>query len=462
MKKMKFNTVVIGSGPAGYVAGIRLGQLGIKAAVIERENPGGVCLNWGCIPSKVLISGARKYWEVLKGKKYGIKLDGELSLDLEILQKYKNKVVKKLSRGVTQLLKANNTKLLSGEAVFIDEHHLLVENDKEKLEVEFENCLIATGSKPATLPFIDMNNPDIIGSKEALALESPPEKLVIIGGGVIGLELGQFYAMADSKVIIIEAESQVLPGVEPQLVKVLTKKLKKMKIEINNSSLVEKVENSSAGLEVQFKQGDNKKIVNCSKVLVTVGRTPFFPQAEKLGLKTKNGFIVVDEYCRTNLEHIYAAGDVAGNPLLAHKASAQAEVAVDNIAGKARKFQPAAIPAVCYTWPEIATVGLSEQEARQKGQDIKTGQISFKSSGRAMASTNTEGFIKLISDNNDVLLGAEIVSSEASELIHEAALAIENKLGARALGETIHAHPTLGESMMEAARDLYGEAVHKI
>ncbi|MGM0598022.1 MAG: dihydrolipoyl dehydrogenase [Myxococcota bacterium] len=462
MKKMKYNTVVIGAGPAGYVAGIRLGQLGIKTAVIESAKPGGVCLNWGCIPSKVLISTARKYWDVLKGKKYGIKLDGELSLDLGTLQKYKNKVIKKLSRGVTQLLKANNTQLLSGEAVFVDEHHLLVETDKEKLEVAFNNCLIATGSKPVALPFLDMTHPDIIGSKEALSLESAPEKLVIIGGGVIGLELGQFYAMAGSNVIIIEAESQILPGVDPDLVKVLTKKLKKMKIKMNTSSSVEKVENSVNGLKVHFKQSEAKKVMDCSKVLVTVGRKPFFPQAEKFDLKTDNGFIAVDEYCRTNHQHIYAAGDVAGNPLLAHKASAQAEVAVDNIAGKSRKFQPAAIPAVCYTWPEIATVGLSEQEARQKGMNIKTGQISFKSSGRAMASAHTEGFIKLISDNKDVLLGAEIVGSEASELIHEAALAIENKLEAHALGDTIHAHPTLGESIMEAARDIYGEAVHKI
>jgi dihydrolipoyl dehydrogenase len=464
MKKIVTKILVIGGGPAGYVAAIRLGQLNIDAVIVEKNIVGGVCLNVGCIPSKVLISAGRKVTEVQNGERFGI--EGDVSLNLAKLQEFKESVVKKLTTGVRKLIKANGTTLLSGKARFLSRNMVAVDvQDDEEVTIEFEKAIICTGSVPSSIGFLETDGELVIGSKEALSLTTLPKSMVVVGGGVIGLELGQFYASIGCEVTVVEAMDQILPGTEKDLVKVLMRSMKKMGMKLHTSSKVKELIKNETTVTVKFETKKGMEIKEVEKVLVTIGRKPYLLDVglENIGLDPSSQFIEVNSSMETKISGIYAAGDVTGNPLLAHRASAQAEVAAEHISGRIVEYKPLAIPGVCYTTPEIAVVGLTQQQAMDKGIDVKVGKFMFGAIGRALVSGADSGFIRYLANSEtDVIVGVQIVGHEASELISEAIVAVEKGITAGELGKMMHAHPTLGEAAMEAARVIHNEAIHQV
>lgn len=465
----KFDAVVIGAGPGGYVCAIRLAQLGKKVALIDRDALGGTCLNWGCIPSKALIHAAHLY-ETLHGdtaKEMGFTFK-DLSLDFKKLNTWKNGVVSKLTGGIGGLCKRHGIEVFMGTASFTSPKQLEVTlNDSKKKEtVDFDSVVIATGSDSAAIPGVTFDGKQIITSKEALNLPELPKKMILIGGGVIGLELGSFYSMLGTKVTILEYANQLLPGIDVDLVKVVEKKLLGRDVEIYTQFKV-------SGTEVKGKKAIAKGTDAAGKaqsfeadvVLVSTGRRPFtkFLGLEKTGVQLDaKGFIPVNKSLQTSVPHIYAIGDVTPGPMLAHKASHEALVAAGHLAGdKHSRTDYRVIPGAVFTDPEIATVGISEAEAKAKGLNIKVGKFPFGALGRSLANGNSEGFCKVIGDakTND-LLGVHVVGPEASNLIAEAALAIEMGASVEDLAMTIHTHPTFPEALMEAAEVYAGHAIH--
>ncbi|MBU1238359.1 dihydrolipoyl dehydrogenase [Myxococcota bacterium] len=457
------DVLVIGGGPAGYVAGIRLGQLGTKAILVERENMGGTCLNWGCIPSKVLIAAGRKLEDARSGTFCGITGGDALAMDLPKLMEYKQSVVAKLTGGVRQLVKAQGTTIIEGTARFSSPNEVVVTQKEGECTVSFKKVIVCSGSEPVALPFLPVDNETVIDSKKALDLTAIPESLMVIGGGVIGLELGQFYALLGTQVTVVEAMEQILPGIDNDCVKVLARSLKKMGITLHTSTKILSAEKTPTGMLAKLEGKKGIMEVEAQKILVTVGRRPLFKHLNlhEAGLEIATPYVPVNERMETAIPHIYAAGDITGNPLLAHRASAQAEVAAENASGHAAVYRPLAVPAVCYTTPEIATVGLTPAEAAAREIPVKTGKMMFGAVGRALAGGHDQGFVQYVAHaDTDEILGAQIVGNEASELISEALLAVEQRITARALGKAIHAHPTLGEAAMEAARAIHDEAIH--
>ncbi len=463
MEAHNTDILIIGGGPAGYVAGIRLGQLGVRALLIEQEHMGGTCLNIGCIPSKVLIAAGRKLDEARNGAACGIMGGEGLSLNLPKLMEFKEGVVNKLTSGVRQLVKANGTKILDGSARFVSPGEVAVQTAEGEQRVTFTKAIVCSGSEPVDLPFLPVDGEHIINSRSALSLTSIPKSLMVVGGGVIGLELGQFYAMAGTQVTVVEALDQILPGIDNDCVKVLARALKKQGITVHTSTRILGAEKTAEGMVARLEGKKGPLEVTAEKILVTVGRRPFFKNLDLhlAGLEVTTPFVPVNERMETSVPHIYAAGDITGNPLLAHRASAQAEIAAENAAGHPATYNPLAVPAVCYTTPEIATVGLTETEAEAKDIPVKVGKMMLGAVGRALAGGHDQGFVKYVAHaETDEILGAQIVGNEASELISEALLAVERRITAHDLGRTMHAHPTLGEAAMEAARAVHGEAIH--
>lgn len=458
------DTIVIGAGPGGYVAAIRAAQTGQKVTVIERENVGGVCLNVGCIPSKALISVGHRFEQAKHSEDMGV-IVPEVKIDFKKAQAFKDSVVKKLTGGVAGLLKGNNIEVVKGEAYFHDANSLRVITENSAQTYTFKNAIIATGSRPVEIPTFKFSN-RVLNSTGALSLQEVPEKLVVIGGGYIGTELGSAYANLGSQVTILEGGKDILAGFEKQMTAIVKKGLKKKGVTIETGALAQGVEETETGVTVKYEVNGEAKTVEADYVLVTVGRRP---NTDEMGLQevgiefAERGLLKVDKQCRTNIPNIYAIGDIVAGPQLAHKASYEGKVAAEAIAGEKSVVDYLAIPAVCFTDPEMATVGLSEDQAKEEGFEVATGKFPFAANGRALALNETEGFVKLVARKEDgLLIGGQIIGVGASDMIAELGLAIEAGMTLEDVAMTIHAHPTLGEITMETAEVALGNPIHII
>jgi dihydrolipoamide dehydrogenase len=461
----KFDLVVIGAGPGGYVAAIRAGQLGLKTAVIERDRVGGVCLNYGCIPSKSLIHASGLFEKIQHADAYGF-LIGAPKVDGKKLQEWKSGIVKRLTTGVGFLLAKNGVTVISGTATFTGKNTMSVKSADGKTDtLEFGKAIIATGARPVALPTFPVDGKVVMTSKEVLDVDRVPESLVVIGGGVIGLEMGMVFLKLGSKLTVVELTDALLPGVDPDAVKVLEKSLAKRGAVILKSTKAGGLvtEKGKTLVTATGADGTAHKLA-ADVVLVAVG---FKPNSNDLGLEAAGvktdarGSITVDEHRRTNVPHIYAIGDVAGLPWLAHKASKEGIVAAEHASGKPTAYDVKAMPAGIFTDPEIGTVGLQEHEAKAKGIAVRVGKFPFTALGKALAISQSDGFVKLIADEKtDLLLGATIVGYGAADLTAEVALGIEMGATAEDIGLTVHAHPTMPESLMEAAEAVHKHAIH--
>jgi dihydrolipoamide dehydrogenase len=457
--------VVIGAGPGGYVAAIRAAQLGKDVILVEKEERlGGVCLNVGCIPSKALIHAADLADEVRGAKKMGLKVEG-LSVDLAQMVRWKDGIVQRLTGGVKFLCEKNGVDVVHGRAKFVSDRQLAVETSDGSLEIDFEAAIVASGSRPMGLDGFPHDGRKIIGSSEALSLQTVPERLVVIGAGYIGLELGMVYAKLGSKVSIVEFLPDLTPGLDREVAKALARRLKKLKIDLYLEHRADRFEEGSPSVVVA--QGpDGELRLEADVVMMSVGRVPNSNGLglEEIGVATDDkGFIRVDDRMRTSVPGIYAIGDVVGGALLAHKAYQEAKVAAEVIAGEPAAFDSAAVPAVIYTDPEVAWTGLSEREATDQGYDVVTGTFPFSASGRAMSLDSTDGFVKAIADaDSKRLLGVVAVGRGVSEFIGEATLALEMGAFLEDVALTIHPHPTMSEAFQEAVEASLGRAVHMV
>lgn len=460
---VEIDVLVIGAGPGGYVAAIRAAQLGKSVLVVDKSEVGGVCLNRGCIPSKALINAAHQYEAATHNDSIGITAEN-VKVDFSKVQEWKSGIVKKMTGGVGQLLKGNKVQVFNGEALFINEHEARLFNDNETARYRFNHCIIATGSRPIELKTFPFGG-RILSSTEALDLKEIPESLVVIGGGYIGIELGQTYSKLGTKVTVLEGSDSVLPGFEKELSSLVGRNLKKGGVEVFTEALAQGCEQTDKDVTVTFTVKGEEQKVTAQYVLVTVGRRPNTDgdlSLELAGVEIgERGFIQVNEKCQTNVPHIYAIGDIVPGLALAHKATYEGKVAAEAIAGLPSVVDYKCIPAVVFSDPEIASVGLNETEAKAKGINLSIGKFPYGVNGRAMTMNAGEGFVKLIGDKDSgLLLGAQVVGAEASNLIAEMALAIELGATVEDIALTIHAHPTLGEITMDAAEVALGHPIH--
>jgi dihydrolipoamide dehydrogenase len=460
---MSYDVLVIGAGPAGYVCAIRCAQLGLKTAVVEKAHIGGVCLNVGCIPSKALIAASKLVEKIKHADLMGIKAKFE-GLDVGALVAWKAGIVEKLTSGVGGLLKNHKIDTFVGEAKLVAKDKVEV-TGKDKQTLTAKNIVIATGSTPIEVPGFAFDGKQVWSSTDALQPKSLPKRLIVIGGGYIGLELGLVYHKLGSEVRVLEFMDRVLPGMEADLSKEMGRSLKKKKIDVHLKTKATGFKKGKNGLEVTAEVDGKAQTFECDVVLSCVGRRPNGKGLglEAVGVKVDDkGFVPVDHRRMTNVPGIYAIGDVAGQPMLAHKGSHEGIVAASAIAGdKGAAYDPACIPAVIFTDPEIASVGLSVDEAKAQGFEAVEGRFPFAASGRAMSLNETEGWVKVVADQKtDKVLGVHMIGPEVTELIAEAALAIEMGATVADLTATIHAHPTLPEAMMEAAEAVHSMAVH--
>ncbi len=456
------DTIIIGAGPGGYVAAIRAAQLGQKVTIIEKGSLGGVCLNVGCIPSKALLSASHRYETAKHSEDMGISAEN-VKVDFSKVQEFKNSVVNKLTGGVGSLLKGRKVDVVEGEAYFVDQNNLRVMTEKASQTYTFKNAIIATGSRPIEIPNFKFNK-RVIDSTGALALEEIPESLVVVGGGYIGSELGTAYANFGTKVTILEGAKDILGGFEKQMTQIVKKGLKAKGVDIVTEAMAKSAEESDNGVKVTYEANGETKTVEADYCLVTVGRRPNTDEIGlgELGIKmTDRGLIEVDKQGRTSLDNIFAIGDIVAGPPLAHKASYEAKIAAEAISGEKSEVDYLAIPAVCFTEPELATVGYTETMAKEEGLEIKASKFPFAANGRALSINATDGFVKLISLKEDgLLIGAQVAGAGASDIIAELGLAIETGMTAEDMAMTIHAHPTLGEISMEAAEVALGHPIH--
>ncbi len=464
---MKYDLCVIGAGPGGYVAAIRAAQLGLKTAVIERAKAGGICTSWGCIPSKALLHAAGLLRELGHAADYGIEVELK-GVDTDKLRQKKNRVVERLVKGVEFLLKKNNVDWVAGEAKLAGQNSIVVTfPDGKSQMVDAKKIIIATGARPVELPHLKHDGATVISYVEALEVNNIPKEFVVIGAGAIGLEMAEVYASLGSKVTVVEMMPTVLPGFDSDLTSATAQALKKSKINVLTGT---KVADAKQGkdkrwtLELESDKGKKLDPLTADCVLVAVGLRPnsINLALEAVGVKTdKRGFIEVDAQMRTSVPTIFAIGDVTGRKLLAHKASKEGHVAAEAAAGQASVMDYRSVPGAVFLHPEVATVGLSEQEAKDAGLDVKVGKFPLTALGRAVATSSMDGFVKIVADKkSDRILGVHIVAPTAGDMIAEAAFAIEMDATAEDLASTIHVHPTFAESMMEAAADALGHAVH--
>jgi len=460
---IRVEALVIGAGPGGYVAGIRLGQLKKRAMVVERDKPGGICLNVGCIPSKALINASKYYDKFRHGADIGILADN-IRLDMAKLQSWKGEVVNKLTSGVRQLLKSNGCDYRTGVARLTSRNTVELTEKDGKVIIQADNIVLATGSRPIEIPGFKFDSQRIVDSTGALDFAAVPERLLVVGGGYIGIEIGTLYAKLGSKVTVVEALPAILPGTDPELAQVVARKLKKLGVEVMTGakakSWAERGGKAAVTLELA---GGQEATLEVDKVLVSVGRRPNSEGLglEEVGVKIERGFVPTDKRMRTNVPGIYAIGDLAGQPMLAHKASHEAEVVAEVIAGHKSEMDVRAIPAVIFSDPEISSAGITADEAEKKGHKVRVGKFPFVALGRAIANADTDGFVKVVIDaESHEVLGIHVVGNGASDVIAEAALAIEMGALADDISLTIHAHPTLPEAIMEAAKASLGEAIH--
>jgi dihydrolipoamide dehydrogenase len=461
---IRTEALIIGAGPGGYVAGIRLGQLKKKAIVVEKDKPGGICLNVGCIPSKALINASKTYDKIKNhGAEIGLYADN-VRVDMGKMQSWKGEVVSKLTGGVRTLLKANGCDYRTGTAKLVSKNTVEVTDAAGAVTtIQADNIVIATGSRPIEIPGFKFDGQRIVDSTGALDFQTVPDRFIVIGGGYIGIEIGTLYAKLGSKVTIVEALPTILAGNDPEIIQVVARKLKKLGVEVMTSAKAKSWTEASGRAAVTLDVGGRDVTLEADRVLVAVGRRPNSEGLglEQVGVKIDKGFVPVDKKLRTNVPGIYAIGDVAGQPMLAHKASKEAEVCAEVIAGHRAEMDVRCIPAVIFSDPEVATAGISAEEAEKRGRKIKVGKFPFVALGRAIANADTDGFVKVVIDaQTKEVLGIHVVGNGASDVIAEAALAIEMGALADDIALTIHAHPTLPEAIMEAAKASLGEAIH--
>ncbi|MCS3903049.1 dihydrolipoamide dehydrogenase [Methylohalomonas lacus] len=470
----KYDVVVIGGGPAGYVAAIRCAQLGLKTACVESwQTPagkgalGGTCLNVGCIPSKALLDSSHHFSFLGKqAAEHGIQVDNA-TIDVKKMMARKDKIVKALTGGVASLFKKHNIDWLQGHGHLSGEKqvHITPNDGSDKQTVEADQIIIATGSVPAGIGQAEVDNSGpIVDSTGALALAEVPAKLGVIGAGVIGLELGSVWKRLGAEVVVLEAQDSFLPGVDAQIAAEAHKSLKKQGLDIRLGAQVSATKKNRNGVRVSYQDSDGEQTLDVDKLIVAVGRRPNTDSlgAEAIGLKLdQSGFIQVDDHCRTNVSGIWAIGDVVRGPMLAHKAMDEGVAVAERIAGQTAHMDYDTIPWVIYTWPEIAWVGRTEEALKQDGIDYKSGTFPFMASGRARGMGDTEGLVKVLADaGNDTILGVHIFGPSASELIAEAVTAMSFDASSEDIARTIHAHPTLSEALHEAALAVDQRTLH--
>lgn len=456
----KYDVVVIGAGPGGYPCAIRLGQLKKKVLVIEDKELGGLCLNWGCIPTKALSFAAETLDNIEKAKRIGF--DVELrGFDLDLLRNWKDGVVKRLRNGIEYLFKNNGVEWQKGRARIISEHEVTIENPDGTKTCEVEKIVIATGTEVVPLPGLNFDGKYIINTDDALALNEIPKRLLIVGAGASGLEMATIYKRLGSKVVVVEIMDQVLPGMEKELCEGLFKILSKSGIEILLNATVISCEPSENLLFVAIKKGSTATKETFDKVLVTVGRKPFDYAFKDVNIETdKKGYVLVDDNLCTNIKNIYAIGDLIGPPLLAHKATKQGILCAEYIGGRAEAAKRQSIPSCVFTIPPLASIGLSEVEAQAQGYKVNVGRFPYRASGRALSMDETDGLVKIVGDEKGKLLGLHILGAEAPNLIGEGILAVAKEMSVADLVDVIHPHPTLTEIIGEAAENFYKKAIH--
>ena len=465
MATIKKKALIIGAGTGGYPCAIRLGQLGVDAMLVEKDKPGGVCLNWGCIPSKALISATKLYHKAQHSTEMGLSF-GAPAVDMAKMQAWKGGIVKKLTGGVATLVKGAGTQYVTATAEFIGPKQVKLRYADGKPDdiVEAEHIVVATGSLPIEIPGFKFDGKRVLDSTAALDLAVVPKRMLCVGGGIIGLELGQTFQRLGTQLVVLEGLGRILNGVDNECADVVARQIKKDggQIHVNAKALGWEERNGEAIVKAEV-DGKVQEFAT-DVILVAVGRRPVTKGfgLEKTGVKVgERGFIPVDQRQQTNVPGIYAVGDVCGQPMLAHKASHEGEVLAEVIAGKKTINDARQIPNVVFTEPEIASSGLTKEEAEAQGRQVNVGKFPFSALGRAMAIGETAGFVKILTDaKDDRVLGVHIVGPEASDLISEAGLAIEMGAFAEDIALTVHPHPTLGEAVMEAAKHALGEAIH--
>ena len=459
-----FDTVVLGGGPGGYVSAIRAAQLGNKTAIIDQDRLGGICLNWGCIPTKALLKSAEILHYIKNSGGYGIKVP-KYDIDFDQTIKRSRDISLNLSKGIEFLMKKNKIKHIVGRGMLNSESEVIVDDGKKKQKIQAKNIIIATGGRVKKFPGIEFDGINIISSKEAMVVESPPKKLIIIGAGAIGVEFAYFFNEFGSQVHLIEMMPNILPNEDLEISKELEKLFKKTGINIHTDTKVSNIKKLQKNVKVSLEKGKTSKIINAEKVLIATGVQGNIEEIglENVGIKTDNDSIVINEFNQTSVRNIYAIGDVSGPPWLAHVASAQGHVAAEHASGlTTHPLDYSNVPACTYCQPQVASLGLTEKAAKDKGYKIKVGRFKFSGSGKALAIGSSEGFIKIIFDEKyGELLGCHIIGHDATELIAELTIAKALETTWQEIAITMHAHPTLSEAIMEAAQDAYGQGIHQ-
>ncbi|MEM3384092.1 MAG: dihydrolipoyl dehydrogenase [Nitrososphaeria archaeon] len=458
---MSYKAVVVGAGPAGYVAAIRLAQLGLKTALVEKHYFGGECTNYGCIPTKALIESANIFWKAKRGGEMGVLAEPKYSF--KAFSVWKDKIVSQLRNGIRFLCEKNGVTIFEGDAFLKSRNIVALKVDGQSSELEAENVVVASGSVPMQLPNVPFDGKRIISSRDFLNLEDLPESILIVGGGAIGVEFASALSKLGVKVILVEVMAQLLPGFDKDISRHLLRTLSKLGVKVYTGASLSKVSYTNDSIEARVTLSSGEEIFKVEKILVAAGRrpSPIAGLMEAGVLIDGRGHVLVDESLRSNVSNIYAVGDVAGPPYLAHKAFKQGLIAAEVIGGRNVKYNFRAVPSVIFSEPEVVSVGLCEDDARKSGFDVIVGRFPLHASGRALTESSPEGFVKIVASKNDLrVIGVQMVGANVSELAGEASLAIELGLSTRALASVIHPHPTISEALMEAAEDVSGKPIH--
>ncbi|SNS99871.1 dihydrolipoamide dehydrogenase [Anaerovirgula multivorans] len=453
---------VIGGGPGGYVAALKAAMLGADVTLVEKRRVGGTCLNVGCIPTKSLLASSDVLEAVREAKDYGINIQGDIEADFSLIMKRKDKIVDQLVKGIEFLFDKKGVKLVNGFGSLLNNNKIEVsKEDGSKEIIEADKIILATGSVPIVPPIFPYDGVKIITSDEALFLKEVPKSMIIVGGGVIGCEFGQFFSKIGTKVTIVEMAEQLLPLEDKDVAKQLERSFKKDKIKMMTGQKINKCELNNDKV-IAYLEGD--KTLEADIMLVSVGRKPYLDNLglDQVAVNLEKGKVVVNQKMETNIEGIYAIGDIVDTPFLAHVASKEGIVAAENALGKDKKVSYRAVPRCIYTAPEVAAVGITEKEAEAKGMVYHVGKFDFRGLGKAQAIGHFQGFIKVLADNDDKIIGASIVGPHATDLLAELSLAVELGLTAEQVGDVIHPHPTLSEGIMEALHDVHKACIHSV
>jgi len=461
MKKMDFEIAVLGGGPAGYVAAVRASQLGASVALIEERELGGVCLNRGCIPTKSLLKTGEVFQVIKSSKEYGIESSIQ-SINWAAAVERKNRVVKNLNMGLEQMLLAKGITIIKGRGIVENKNRLIVRNEDKSVEVNCNKLILTTGARPMIPNIKGIDLEGVLTSNEAINLNDLPGSMMIVGGGVIGLEFASMLNSLGVKITVVELLDRILPTEDEEVAAELQKIMKRRGISFKLSASVNKIEKNAEGLNVTYTVDDKINVQLCDKVLVAAGRKLNSDIFENLSLEIKNGTIVVNESMETNRKGVYAAGDLTGGKLVAHLAFMEGKTAAENALGIHSKVNYMAVPTCVYTNPEVASVGFTENGARQAGIDVKVGRFNFRNNGRALTLGEREGFVKIVVDQENTIIGGQILGFNSSELISEITLAITLKAKADVLANMIHPHPALNEAIWEACSDAIGFPIHKL